>query len=239
MKISTSLICCDLSNISDQLDVIIEHENFNWLHADFMDHTLVPRLGISPELIQSLRKRYGDRIVIDSHLMVKDPYSLASVIAPYSDWYIFHYEATSDPMRTLQMLRKNYTKLKIGLAFNILTPMSVVDEVINVANALGYLDGVMFMGISPGVLGTDSFTSEVLNRIELTKHSLPDVKIFIDGSVKFDTVGMYNKLGADVCVSGSSMMFKKDSLTENMSTSDLISTNIKRIKDAINGNTKE
>lgn len=239
MKISTSLICCDLSNISNQLDVIIEHENFNWLHADMMDNLFVPRLGISPELIQSLRKRYGNRVVIDSHLMVKDPYSLAPVIAPYSDWYIFHYEATADPMRTLQMLRKNYPKLKIGLAFNILTPTSVIDEVISIANALGYLDGVMFMGISPGVLGTDSFTSEVLNRIELTKHNLHDVKIFIDGSVKFDTVGLYNKLGADVCVSGSSMMFKKDSLTESMSTTNLINTNIKRIKDAINDNAKE
>lgn len=239
MKISTSLICCDLSNISNQLDIIIEHEDFNWLHADFMDNLLVPRLGISPELIQSLRKRYGDRIVIDSHLMVKDHYSLAPVIAPYSDWYIFHYEATADPMRTLQMLRKNYPKLKIGLAFNILTPTSVIDEVISIANALGYLDGVMFMGISPGVLGTDSFTSEVLNRIELTKHNLPDIKIFIDGSVKFDTVGLYNKLGADVCVSGSSMVFKKDSLTESMSTTNLINTNIKRIKDAINDNAKE
>ena len=239
MKISTSLICCDLANISDQLDVIIDREDFDWLHADFMDSFLVPRLGISPELIHSLRKRYGNRVVIDSHLMVKDPYSLAPVIAPYSDWYIFHYEATSDPMRTLQMLRKNYPKLKIGLAFNILTPMSIIDEVISVANALGYLDGVMFMGISPGVLGTDSFTSEVLNRVELTKHSLHDVKIFIDGSVKFDTVGLYSKLGADVCVSGSSMMFKKDSLTENMNTHDLIETNIRRIKDAINDETKE
>lgn len=239
MKISTSLICCDLSNISNQLDVIIEHENFNWLHADFMDHTLVPRLGISPELIQSLRKRYGNRVVIDSHLMVKDPYSLAPVIAHYSDWYIFHYEATFDPMRTLQMLRKNYPKLKIGLAFNILTPTSVIEDVISIANALGYLDGVMFMGISPGVLGTDSFTSEVLNRIELTKRNLPDVKIFIDGSVKFDTVGLYNKLGVDVCVSGSSMMFKKDSLTENISMTNLINTNIKRIKDVINDNTTE
>ena len=73
MKISTSLICCDLSDISSQLDTIIEHEDFNWLHADFMDNLFVPRLGISPELIQSIRKRYGDRVVIDSHLMVKDP----------------------------------------------------------------------------------------------------------------------------------------------------------------------
>ena len=34
MNISTSLICCDLSNISKDLDIIVEHEGFNWLHAD-------------------------------------------------------------------------------------------------------------------------------------------------------------------------------------------------------------
>lgn len=235
MKISTSVICCDLANLASQLDIIIEHEDFNWLHLDVMDGHFVPRYGISPELIQSLRKRYGDRVVIDSHMMVNNPYDFANVIAPYSDWYIFHYEATSDPMRTLQMLRKNYPKLKIGLAFNILTPTSSIADIIDTAHTLGYLDGVMFMGISPGVLGTDSFIPEVKQRIKLVKSTSPDVYIFIDGSVKFDSVGDYAALGADVCVSGSSMMFKKDSVTDGMCIAELINTNIKRIKDAING----
>ena len=45
MNISTSLICCDLSNISKDLDIIVEHEGFNWLHADFMDGHFVPSYG--------------------------------------------------------------------------------------------------------------------------------------------------------------------------------------------------
>lgn len=233
MKISTSLICCDLSDISNQIDAIIEHEDFNWLHADFMDNSFVPRLGISPELIQSIRKRYGNRVVIDSHLMVKDPYSLAPVIAPYSDWYIFHYEAITDPMRTLQMLRKNYPKLKIGLAFNILTP--ILQHVLRSAYELGYLDGVMFMGISPGVLGTDSFTDEVENRIGFIKDNINVLDVFVDGSVNFKSVGNYARYGANVCVSGSSMMFKRDGLTKNMNTNELINFNINRILEAING----
>lgn len=233
MKISTSVICCDLLNLTSQLDTIIEHYNFNWLHLDFMDFSFVPRLGISPELVQSLCKRYGHRVVIDSHMMVADPYNLADVIAPYSDWYIFHYEATKDPMRTLQMLRKKYPGLKIGLAFNILTPVFI--DVIHTAHTLGYLDGVMFMGISPGVLGTDSFIPEVKDRIKFIHNEFPGVHIFIDGSVKFESVGEYAKLGADVCVSGSSMMFKKDDLTKDMNMTDLINFNIKRIEDAING----
>ena len=231
MKISTSLICCDLSDISSQLDTIIEHEGFNWLHADFMDGHFVPRYGISPELIQSLRRRYGNRIIIDSHMMVDNPFDFSSVVAPYSDWYIFHYEATKDPMRTLQMLRKAYPKLKIGLAFNILTP--VLLNVLRSAYELGYLDGVMFMGISPGVLGTDSFTDEVENRIGLIKDNIKVLDVFVDGSVNFKSVGKYARYGADVCVSGSSMMFKRDDLTKDMSTTDMIEYNIKRIKDAI------
>ena len=235
MNISTSLICCDLSNIASQLDIIIEHDNFNWLHADFMDGHFVPRYGISPELIQSLRKRYGNRVIIDSHLMVSDPYSFASVIAPYSDWYIFHYEATTDPMRTLQMLRKSYPNLKIGLAFNILTPKTSIMDVVSTAHSLGYIDGVMFMGISPGVLGTDSFSLEVCNRIRLIRDNFSDsLCIFIDGACKFDTIRDYECLGANVCVSGSSMMFKQDYLTNGMNTKDMIETNINRIMEAVN-----
>ena len=104
MNISTSLICCDLCNIEKDIDLLLEN-GYNWLHADFMDGHFVPRYGISPELIQSIRRKYGNKVVIDSHLMVEDPYTYADVIAPYSDWYMFHYEAVKDPFRTLQMLR--------------------------------------------------------------------------------------------------------------------------------------
>jgi ribulose-phosphate 3-epimerase len=230
MNISTSLICCDLSNISADLDVIVQNEGFNWLHADFMDGHFVPRYGISPELIQSLRKRYGNSVVIDSHLMVDDPYSYADVIAPYSDWFFFHYEAVTDPMRTLQMLRKKYPSLKIGLTFNTLTEMPM-----NTIKNLCYermIDGVMFMGISPGVLGTMSFPNIVMERIMAIK-AKTDLNVFIDGSVNFKTVEAYNTLGADVCVSGSSMMFKCDDETRDMSRTQLIEYNISRINSKI------
>ena len=71
---------------------------------DFMDNTFVPRLGISPELIQWIRKRYGHNINIDSHLMVQNPYDCIDVIAPFSDWVFFHYEAVPDPVRILQKI---------------------------------------------------------------------------------------------------------------------------------------
>lgn len=226
-NISTSLICCDLSNISSDLDVIVEHEGFNWLHADFMDGHFVPRYGISPELIQHLRKRYGNRVVIDSHLMVDDPYTYAKVIAPYSDWYFFHYEAVTDPVRTLQMLRKEYKDLKIGVTFNLCTNPDVALQL----EKENMIDGVMFMGISPGVLGTMSFPNTVNNKIKFIREN-SNLKIFIDGSVNYNTVKGYKDNGANTCVSGSSMMFKQPE-GETLDRKDLILYNIDKIKNTI------
>lgn len=231
MNISTSLICCDLANISKDLDVIVEHEGFNWLHADFMDGHFVPRYGISPELIQHLRKRYGDRVMIDSHMMVADPYTYANVIAPYSDWYFFHYEAVTDPMRTLQMLRKTYPSLKIGLTFNVFTPDCVIEQVAR--NCEGMVDGIMFMGISPGVLGTNSFPATVNRRLLMVQSANPNIKTFVDGSVNYNTLDLYKSSGAYTVVSGSSAMFKSHPETEGITREELINFNINKIKGII------
>lgn len=231
MNISTSLICCDLANISKDLDVIVEHEGFNWLHADFMDGHFVPRYGISPELIQSLRKRYGNRVMIDSHMMVQDPFTYADVIAPYSDWYFLHYEAVTDPVRTLQMLRKKYPNLKIGLTFNLFTPDCVIEQIAN--NTQGIVDGMMFMGISPGVLGTNSFPEIVNRRLQFVNNINKNIKTFVDGSVNYDTLKLYSDSGAYTVVSGSSAMFKITDETKNLSREDLIKYNINKIKNTI------
>lgn len=231
MNVSTSLICCDLSNPSNDLDNIVINKGFNWLHADFMDGHFVPRYGISPELIQCLRKRYGSSVIIDSHLMVSDPFTYANVIAPYSDWFFFHYEATSDPVRTLQMLRKTYPTLKIGLTFNVFTPDCVIYDIIRHNEQL--IDGVMFMGISPGVLGTSSFAETVTRRLKLVQNEQPYLKTFVDGSVNFQTVKDYKEAGAYTVVSGSSMMFNKCTENQFMSREQLINYNIIKINSII------
>lgn len=231
MNISTSLICCDLSNISKDLDIIVEHEGFNWLHADFMDGHFVPRYGISPELIQALRKRYGNRVMIDSHMMVQDPYTYADVIAPYSDWYFLHYEAVTDPVRTLQMLRKKYPALKIGITFNLFTPDCVIEQIARMHE--GLVDGVMFMGISPGVLGTNSFPSTVNRRLLMVQSANPNIKTFVDGSVNYDTLLLYKNAGAHTVVSGTSAMFKTPENSFGMTREEIINYNINKIKGII------
>ena len=225
MNISTSLICTDLSNIKEDIDTIISKgEQFKWLHADFMDGHFVPRYGISPELIQSIRKRYGKNVVIDSHLMVSDPYTYMDVIAPYSDWFFFHLEAVTDPVRICQTLRKKYPEVKIGVTLNLCTDTLQA----SLLYKAGLIDAVMFMGISPGVLGTNSYPDIVIDKISAVKSD--KIPVFIDGSVNFTTLPVYNKKRVHTVVCGSSTMFKIDKETEHMTRKEMTEYNIKRIQ---------
>ena len=230
MNISTSLICCDLCNIEKDIDLLIEN-GFTWLHADFMDGHFVPRYGISPELIQSIRRKYGNKVIIDSHLMVDDPYTYADVIAPYSDWYMFHYEAVTDPFRTLQMLRKKYPDLKIGLTFNLATPLTDIAYILSMFGQ-EYIDGIMFMGISPGVLGTNSMPDIVEDKLKFIHDEFPWCKTFVDGSVNFKTLPLYKYDGAYTVVCGSSTMYKNVGFDSDRT--EKTQENINKIKECIN-----
>ena len=70
------------------------------------------------------------------------------------------------------------------------------------------------MGISPGVLGTQSYPAIVLNKLrnyfdyrnsieELGISNYP-IEFFIDGSVNFNTIPTYFKRGATTLVCGTS-----------------------------------
>lgn len=234
MNFSTSLICCNMQNVAADIENIFAaadgDERFSWVHADFMDGHFVPRLGISPELVRDLRRHFGNTIHIDSHLMISDPFAYADVIAPYSDWLIFHYEAVTDPVRTLQKMRKLYPKVKIGLAFNLATDVNVT--ILGSLKKNDLIDGIMLMGISPGVLGTNSYPDIVMKKLCMLKLGL-DLAFFIDGSVNFTTIPKYNEFDNMTLVCGSSSMFKLDNVTKNMLRYEVIATNIRRIKEAI------
>jgi ribulose-phosphate 3-epimerase len=214
-------------NVEKDIRTILENADgdtrFHWMHADFMDLHQVPRLGISPELIRDIKQAFPE-IHIDSHLMIEDPFTAADVIAPYSDWYVYHLEAVKDPIRTLQKIRRNWPNVKIGLALNLTSQIDV--------KQLELFDGVMFMGISPGVLGTNSYPDIVKNKIKLTPK---EKHYFVDGSVNYNTIKDYNLLNSNgTLVCGSSTMFKIDDYTKNMTRQEMIEYNIKRIKGSLN-----
>ena len=236
-KITASLICMDLSDIKTDLDTLLDN-GINWVHADFMDNTFVPRLGISPELIQWIRKRYGHDIYIDSHLMVQNPYDCIDIVAPFSDWTFFHYEAIPDPVRILQKIDKVSHTSK-GITYNLGTRQ------VEYLWDTKILDGIMFMGISPGVLGTRSWPEIIKNKIldfrcSSTKHQ--SIPVFVDGGINFESIKTLTSdisnifgswPGADKVICGSSTLFKIDNETKGLTRSDMIKYNIHRIEEAM------
>ena len=234
MNFSTSLICCKMQSVARDIETILEaadgDERFSWMHADFMDGHFVPRLGISPELVRDVKAEFGDRIHVDSHLMISDPFTYMDVIAPYSDWVVFHSEAVTDPVRSLQKLRRDYPTVKSGVAFSLAS--SIDNDVLKALKDEGLLDGVMLMGISPGVLGTRSFPSTVLGKLEKMRGL--GLALFIDGYVYYTTIPKYGKFDKMTVVCGSSSMLKVDDKTQGMSRTDMIKFNVARIKEASN-----
>lgn len=218
-KLTASLICMDMGDVKTYVDACLDI-GVNHFHADFMDNTFVPRLGISPELIQFLKKRYKSNISIDSHLMVRDPIQCMDVIAPYSDWYFIHMESMDDPVRALQALKKKYQYTNAGVVFNLATSITTRFE------SMGLVDGYMFMGISPGVLGTNTYPNVVIEKINILKNlSSKNKEIFVDGGVGFKSVSNLLKAGADMLVCGSSTLFKSSEVTEGLNVADKIKYN--------------
>lgn len=227
---SISLICCDPLNLEKDVEFLIS-KGFNQFHADFMDNTLVPRLGVYPEILQRLKERFGDEIIIDSHLMVENPERCLDVIAPYSDWVFFHYEAQKDPLRVIQNIKKIYSNVKVGLAFNVLT--SIPSELYYEDNLV---DGIMLMGISPGVLGTNHYFDVVLKKLMEIRHTYTRIlPVYIDGSVTFYTEQEYLKnsnLGRyTTLICGSSTVFKGVNSLELRYSQ--IENNLKEFKDLL------
>lgn len=224
--VSVSLICLNQVNLKQEVQRLLSFGIHNF-HADFMDNTLVPRLGLAPEVIQHLKATFQDNIHIDSHLMLKDPERYLDSIAAFSDWVTIHYEAQEDPLRLVQIVKKNHSA-KVAIAFNPLTPTSRwVCECPDV-------DGVLLMGISPGVLGTSHYENIVKSKImELRYNNWFTKPIFIDGAVNFNSIPKYNTENL-ILICGSSTILKGVDIFNPQDVNDqIIGKNIKELQKCI------
>lgn len=205
--ISASLICMDQLNLNRDMTTLVSQGIYKF-HADFMDSTFVPRLGITPEVIKQLKQNW--EIEIDSHLMMKNPERCIDVIAPYSNWITLHYEALEDPLKTVQIIKNNYD-CKAALAFNVLT--DIPDELWFCND----IDGILLMGISPGVLGSKTYEETIIRKLLKCKDHTYTKNIFVDGAVNFNSIKKYFKIPEInlITICGSSTLFKEVDFSHN------------------------
>ena len=217
MIIAPSILTADFCEIGNLVDQAID-AGINWIHLDIMDGNWVVNKTITfgPAVINSIRKRVGDEITLDCHLMITNAEDTWEQFANAGvDLIIVHIEAVENKDLLIQKIT-NAGK-KCGIVFN---PDTSVDEVLKY---LDKIDLVLVMSVVPGK-GGQSFMPEVENKIRTLRENIDiqkeetgkDVKIMIDGGIKAHNISLVKEWGVDISVVGSGLINEKGTIKQNL-----------------------
>lgn len=203
-KISASMICADHGNLERDTK-ILDKSSVEWLHIDVMDGRFVPRFGMYPEQVKTIRK-FTDK-KMDAHMMVVDPEPYIGVFADAGlSLMSVHVENNCHINRTIGLIGQ--AGMEAGVILNTATPVDSIRWILdNPALKL-----IMLLGINPGILGqgiwNPIYEKARYLKTYLSGHGRPDIDIQIDGSVKKDNSADLIQSGFDVLVCGSSTIFR-------------------------------
>lgn len=203
VKISPSVLACDLSRLADEV-AVIEAAGAEMAHLDVMDGVFVPNMSFGMPVIEALKKH--SKIIFDIHLMIVNPEKYAErFIDAGADIVTFHYEATDDPAALLDIIRSRGVRAAISV--KPATPAEAVFPL------LDKCDMVLVMTVEPGY-GGQSFMPDMLPKIKAIREEIErrglDVDIEVDGGINAKTAELVKSAGANVLVAGSSVFCAPD-----------------------------
>jgi ribulose-phosphate 3-epimerase len=209
VKLAPSILTADLGALADQIRAA-EAGGADYIHLDVMDGHFVPPITFGPLVVEAVRRT--TKLPLDIHLMIERPENqFEAFVDAGADIINFHVEAT---LHADRLLRRIHTlKKRAGICLNPATPLSAIEEVLDV------VDQVMVMMINPGWGGQKlipSMIGKVLRlRAMLDQRGLsPDIEL--DGGVKANNVATCIEAGANVLVCGSSVYNREASPRENL-----------------------
>lgn len=202
--IAPSILSADFSRLGEEVRDVLD-AGADIIHFDVMDNHYVPNLTIGPLVLESLRKA-GFDCVVDVHLMVKPVDRLiGDFIEAGASIISVHPEATEHLHRTLNLIRDGGASP--GIVFNPATPLTVLDEVIDL------VDLVLVMSVNPG-FGGQSFIESSLRKLTAARQRIEasgrDVRLEIDGGIKAGNIRRVADAGADTFVAGSAIFGSPD-----------------------------
>ncbi|MDI6730009.1 MAG: ribulose-phosphate 3-epimerase [Candidatus Altarchaeum sp.] len=208
--ISTSILSANFTCLKEEIERI---RNTDMIHIDMMDGIFVPNLILGQVIVKTTKNILRDlnlKILSDVHLMLVNPHEhIKEFYGLGSDSITFHYEAYRNIEKCNNTLKfiKNFG-IKAGIAINPETYL--LEEELNILLTEGKPDILLIMGVHPGYSG-QKFINEIFEKIKKSRKIVDecnlaknlDIKIAVDGGIKFWNVAQIIENGADIVVIGS------------------------------------
>ncbi|MBO4392985.1 MAG: ribulose-phosphate 3-epimerase [Spirochaetales bacterium] len=202
---SPSIANCNVLQVGDDVQKLIDTGRVSWLHIDLMDGHYVPNLCFPLRVVSDVKGKYPD-ITTDLHIMVSDPISYVDRLADAgADYVSFHVDSTNFTIRTLDRIHAR--GMKAGVVINPSQPVSVIEPYADL------LDMVTLMAVEPGFAG-QKFMSRTLDRISvlasIRKRRALEFLINVDGAINYPNLEPSIRRGANVIVTGIFTIFQQE-----------------------------
>jgi ribulose-phosphate 3-epimerase len=209
--IAPSIISADFTRLGEEVGAIKE-AGADWIHVDVMDGHFVPNISIGLPIVEALRK--AGTPPMDIHLQIDNPRDFAGKFIDTGGEAVHgitvQYETCPLLYSIINVIKSR--GVKAGVAISPLTPLYVLEEVIE------YADMILIMTVEPGFPGQKfihSMVPKVKRLREIIDRSGNKPLIEVDGGIKLDNIGLVAEAGADVIVSGSGI-FQTESYSETI-----------------------
>jgi ribulose-phosphate 3-epimerase len=203
VEILPSILSADFARLAEEISKV-ERGGASILHVDVMDGHFVPNITLGPPVVASIRK--ATKLHLDVHLMIEDPDRYApEFIKAGANSVSVHYEAARHldcTLRTIQAMGA-----KAGVVLNPATPISVLEDVLELA------DYVLIMSVNPGFGGQSfiPYTLEKLRRLDrIRREKKLSFALEIDGGVNRENLAEVVRAGCDWIVTGSFIFHSPD-----------------------------
>lgn len=143
LKIGVSILNANYLNLSSEIKKAINCM-IDFIHLDVMDGNFVPEITFGQMMIKNIRKHFS--IPVHAHLMIQNTdEQLKSFIETGADLITVHAESCKHLYGCLKLIKDN--NIKTGLALNPATPVSVIENMIEM------IDNLLIMTVEPGFGG--------------------------------------------------------------------------------------
>jgi ribulose-phosphate 3-epimerase len=170
----------------------------DFVQVDIMDGRFVPSNSVTCRDLVAV----SPKMRWEAHLMVRQSEEQLQCFARAgAEKIVFHFEATSSPLRIIKLIR--HLGIKVGLAVNPETPLTTT---LSLADSV---DSVLFLTVHPGFYGA-RFLPEVLDKVVELRSRKPNLEIGVDGGIKEGNVAQVASLRVDYICVGSAIFVQPD-----------------------------